>query len=87
MMRRRVSSVRTLRMSDLDWSCRGPARMMDLAERTAGDVSGRLQLYSPAANHALVRRNYQANSVPRRTPLDEVAAIAAHPDRAVCESW
>ncbi len=80
------AAVRKLSMNGLDWSCRGPARVLPLDERVAGDVSGRLQPYSADANEALVRQNYRLNSVTRRTPLDEVLAIAAHPARAVCKS-
>jgi len=80
-----VTSVRTLPMSGLDWSCRGPVRALDLDEPAGGDVSGRLQPYSAAANEAMVRRNHAASSVTKRTPPDEVLAIAAHPGRAVCE--
>lgn len=77
--------VRRLSFGTLDLACREPVRVLDLDSRVTGDVSAHLHPYTTSANVALVTKNYRANSVTRRTPANEVQAIAVHPDSASCE--
>jgi penicillin V acylase-like amidase (Ntn superfamily) len=82
----RNPAIRELRMKTLDFSCGAPVRLVDLQERTSGDVSAHLQPYTAEANAALVARTYPATSVTRRTPATEIQAVARHPNQSACAS-
>ena len=77
-------AIRSLRLDGQDFSCRLPARFLDLDTEAAGDVAPRLRPYTTDVNRTLVEKDYAASSVTRRTPPAEVAAIAAHPETATC---
>ena len=79
-------SIRTLTMSGLDFSCSAGARMLDLDAPVAGDLTRLLQPYSSEAHLTMVRKNYAASSVTRRTPPDEVTAMATRPEKSSCAS-
>ena len=78
--------IRTIAVNDLDFSCSAGARMLDLDTRVAGDVTRQLQPYSSEAHLAMLRKNYAASSVTRRTPPDEILAIATRPEKSACAS-
>jgi penicillin V acylase-like amidase (Ntn superfamily) len=77
--------VRRVSLDALELSCRAPVRLVDLQRRVSGDITTQLEPYTTAANDALVKSNYGASSVTRRTPAAEIQAVANHPDTAVCE--
>jgi choloylglycine hydrolase len=76
--------VRYVAMDALTFSCAEGAKLLDVDTRVEGDVSGKFKPYSTAANLAFITRTYAGSSVTRRTPANEIAAIAAHPDKAAC---
>ena len=76
--------IRVIHLAGLDFSCGAGVRMLDVDARLSGDVTGRLQPYSSAAHLAMIRKNYAASSVTRRTPEDEVRAIAERPEKSAC---
>lgn len=78
------SPIRVVNLGGLDFSCRGGVRMLDLDARVSGDVTTQLAPYSPSAHLAAVRKNYAASSVTRRTPQDEVLALATRPEKSAC---
>ena len=78
--------IRTVAVGGLDFSCRAGARMLDLDARLSGDVTRQLTPYSSETHLAMIRKNYAASSVTRRTPPDEVLAIATRPEKSPCAS-
>ncbi len=77
--------VKRVSLDALEMSCRAPVRVVDLHRRVSGDITAQLEPYTAAANEALVKRNYAASSVTRRTPAAEVQAVAAHPETSTCK--
>ena len=76
--------LRFVAMEGLNFSCAEGTRLLDVDTPVEGNVSTKFKPYSTAANLAFITRTYASSSVTRRTSASEVAAIAAHPDKAPC---
>ena len=76
--------VRYVTMAAFNFSCAEGPKLLDIDTRVEGDVSGKFKPYSTAANYAFITRTYASSSVTRNTPVSEVAALAAHPDKSGC---
>jgi penicillin V acylase-like amidase (Ntn superfamily) len=76
--------IRFVALDALSFKCIDGAKLLDIDTRVEGDVVKKFKYYSAAANLAFITRTYAATSVTRNTPADEVAAIAGHPDTAMC---
>ena len=71
-------------MDAVAFGCANGAKLLDIDTRVEGDVTGKFKPYSTAANLAFITRTYAGSSVTRRTPVTEIAAVAAQPDKAPC---
>ncbi len=80
----RNEARRTIRLDALDLSCASPVRMLDVHSGVSGDVSTRLEPYTPEANRDLVRRSYRGTSFLRDTPDAALDTVARHPDTSRC---
>lgn len=78
--------IRTVNTAKIDFSCRSGVRMLNLDARLAGDVTAKLQPYSSSVHLEMVRANYAASSVTRRTPADVVTLLATRPEKSPCAS-
>jgi penicillin V acylase-like amidase (Ntn superfamily) len=78
--------IRRLLLSALDFGCGAPSRMIDVDSPATGDVAATLEPYAAERNRALVAKSYREFSGTRHVLAEEVARIAAHPDRARCAS-
>ncbi len=78
--------IRSVKLAGIDFSCEAGARMLDLDAKLSGDVTGQLKPYSSEAHLKMVRRNYAASSVTRRTPAEQVMEIATRPEKSTCAS-
>jgi penicillin V acylase-like amidase (Ntn superfamily) len=76
--------VRTVTLSRLDFACQAGVRMLDLDQKVAGDITGTMARYSSTLHLEMLRKNYAASSVTRRTPPEQVAEIATRPEKSAC---
>lgn len=78
--------IRTLAMSQLDFSCATPVLIVDLAAGGAGDIASSLVPYSREANLRLIRSTFAQTDFLARTPAAELARIAALPEASTCQA-
>jgi choloylglycine hydrolase len=81
---RDATGLKDLDLSRLDFSCATPALVLDVNARLSGDVTGKLEAYSTAANERLVRSSLTSTGV--SLPEATVRALADYPQRLPCAS-
>jgi penicillin V acylase-like amidase (Ntn superfamily) len=79
-------NIRTIRMSDFDFDCDVPARILAIDAPGKGDVDGSFVAYSTELNRALVRRTFARYRESAFMDLSERAQeyLARYPETAEC---
>jgi hypothetical protein len=81
-------SIKSLSLTDIDYSCATPVKMLDLNEATEGDVKAQLLPYTREANFnlALIRTAFSQTSFLRGLPDKELDRVASRPEQGSCTS-
>jgi len=79
-----ASSIKTLSLAGIDFSCAAPVLMLDLHAPVDGDVRARLRTYSRDANLALIRETFAQTSFLRGLPDKELERVASWPEQGSC---
>jgi len=77
-------AIRSFTVSEFDFACATPVRMLDVNAPLAGDVTGRFTDYTSGANHDLVSRSYARVPFLSGVPPERVERVARHPDGTRC---
>ena len=75
---------KTLRIDSLALDCAAEAKMLDVHSDLAGDVTNRLDAYSPEVNRNLVVSSYATTSFTRTQPVRYAEEDAAHAESVTC---
>ncbi len=78
--------IRTLALSDVDFSCASPVLVFDLAAAASDDIAPSLTPYSREANLRLIRSSFAQTDFLAKTPRAELERIAALPDASRCQA-
>jgi penicillin V acylase-like amidase (Ntn superfamily) len=78
-------AIRTLSMTELDFSCASPVLIADLMSDLAGDIRSALRPYSREVNLRLIRSTYARTTFLEETPAADLDRIAARPDSTQCD--
>ena len=73
-----------LRLSEIDFSCNAPTKMIDVNTPASGEVVALLADYSPAANLDLMVRSYAGTSFLRDTPRASIEQEATFAESFRC---
>jgi choloylglycine hydrolase len=79
-------TIKSLSLTDIDFSCATPVKMLDLNEATEGDVRARLLPYTREANLALIRTAFSQTVFLRGLPDKELDRVASRPEEGSCTS-
>ena len=79
-----ASSINTLSLAGIDFSCAAPVLMLDLHAPVDGDVRARLRTYSRDANLALTRETFAQTTFLRGLPDKELERVASWPEQRSC---
>jgi hypothetical protein len=66
----------------LEGACSAPVKMIDIDADLAGDVTGKLVDYSPAANRKLLEQTL--HPILKRLPAGALELLAGYPTRLPC---
>ena len=77
------SSINTLSLAGIDFSCAAPVLMLGLHAPVDGDVRARLRTYSRDANLALIRETFAQTSFLRGLPDKELERVS-WPEQRSC---
>jgi choloylglycine hydrolase len=75
---------KTVRFDQLDFSCSADGKMLSVHSALEGDVSARLDDYSPAVNFELVKTSFATTSFTRDSPASYAERDAAHAESFAC---
>jgi hypothetical protein len=78
--------IRYFDVSDFDFSCDTPVRILDIHKGGDGDIRSNFQLYSTDANRDLIRNAFRNTHFLRNTPPEDLEAIALYPLSTQCEN-
>jgi penicillin V acylase-like amidase (Ntn superfamily) len=77
-------AVKTIHLSDLDFSCRTPVRMLDVDRKDAGNVRTLWVDYTQAADRDLIGRSYAKTEFLKQIPTEALDGLASYPETARC---
>jgi choloylglycine hydrolase len=80
----RLPAFRSLDISNLDFSCEGTVRVLNLGTQVSGDISGYLEPYTFDDNRTLIEFAYRFTPFLDGTPQSVLDEIAAYPDSTRC---
>jgi choloylglycine hydrolase len=80
----RHRGIRTLDLSELSYSCKATALVLDLATRVAGDIAGSLEPYSLELNRSMIEYAFRNTPFLAGTSQGEMNEIARFPDSTAC---
>jgi penicillin V acylase-like amidase (Ntn superfamily) len=83
---RAASDVRSIDLRKLDFACGTPVKVLDMNAALSGDVTGRLEDYTPEANRALVTESYGQTPALEGMPEMIVDMSAQYPASTVCQT-
>ncbi len=81
---RRNPEIRRIRMSDLGFDCASPVLVLDMNAPLSGDVTGRLDRYTPEANRSLVGASFSKTDFLRHVPAARLDELARFPGATYC---
>ena len=79
-------TIKSLSLTDIDFSCATPVQMLDLNDLTGGDVKAQLLPYTREANLALIRTAFSQTGFLRGLPDKELDRVASWPEQGSCTS-
>jgi penicillin V acylase-like amidase (Ntn superfamily) len=82
---RAQSSIKTVALASLDFSCASPTAGIDIDQPAGGEVLPRLKPYTRADNLALIRSTWSQTGMLKLTPPAEIERVAALPEQSRCE--
>ncbi len=77
-------AIRTVDFGLLDFDCDSPVLLLDIDVGVSGDVTGKLEPYTTAANRRLVESAFRKTRFLAGTPAPVVDIIASFPDTIPC---
>jgi penicillin V acylase-like amidase (Ntn superfamily) len=77
---------KSIRLSDLDFSCSTPVSMLDIDRKQGGDVSAAWLAYTRDANRDLIGRSYGKTEFLKQVPKESLDGLAGYPETARCLS-
>ena len=77
-------AAKTIRLSDLDFSCRTSVRMLDIDRKEGGDVRTLWTDYTLAADRDLIGRTYGKTEFLKQVPREALDGLAGYPETARC---
>lgn len=75
---------RVIDLKRLDFSCKGPVKILDVDAPGGGDITTGLADYTLAANLKLVRGSFGQTSFLKNIPTSTIDDLAAYPDSCKC---
>jgi penicillin V acylase-like amidase (Ntn superfamily) len=77
-------AIRRVDLATFALDCSQPVRMLDIDAQLDGEVGGRFEAYSTAANLDLIRRSFRRTPFLAQVGQARMEALARHPDSARC---
>jgi choloylglycine hydrolase len=78
------SRVRFVDFNKVDYSCKTPVRILDLALDGEGDMTDRFSDYTLEANFALIKKSFTGTSFLKNTPETVMQMLAQYPENLPC---
>jgi len=78
--------VRFVDLSGFDFSCRTPVKLLDVNGAVAGNVTHRFTDYQSERNRSLVAAAVRKTNFLAKTPAEEIAEVARHPETTTCQT-
>ncbi len=77
--------IRIVDLNEFDFSCRTPARVLDVNATLSGDVTDKFHDYTQQINRDLIDASFRKTSFLQSIPPERLDRISRYPDRMTCE--